>query len=164
MTTPIITGSAHPTTAASELKIYAMQDTAPFGLLQYSRGISDAVPTPITHLQSPAAPISLAAGVSTNVVDFTGLTYAMCTLYVMDTSSVPITGGIVGVFVPVFLKGGELNIGYISSAATATYAQQLPMHTLTFDVQKTGLILQIKNTAGVGINVAWSLDIHRLTV
>lgn len=144
--------------------MYAMQDTANFGLLQYSRGISDAVPTPITHLQSAAAPVAIAAGATINIVDFAGVNYAIGTLYVMDTLSVPITGGISAAFVPVFKNTAGLNIGYITSGATLVYGQQLPAHIFTFDIQKTGTILQIKNTAGVGIEVMWSLDMHRIVV
>ena len=73
VTTPIITGAAHPSTAADEPKFYAMKDSTNLGTLQYSRGPSDAVTTPITKLQSTAAAITLAPTASTNILDFTGL-------------------------------------------------------------------------------------------
>ncbi len=79
VTTPLINGAAHPNTSATEDKFYAMKDTVPLGILQYSRGWDtgtslSSVPTPVTSLQSPSNPLSVTNGLSTPILDFTGIT------------------------------------------------------------------------------------------
>lgn len=74
-----------PTTLATEANLFGWQYSVPLGVLQYSRGPSNAVPTPVTKLHSPSTPIVLAAGNSTNILDFTGLTLAYGYLSAMDT-------------------------------------------------------------------------------
>ena len=58
VTQPQIIGAAHPTTTTNPI-IYAMQDSANIGILQYSRGpVFNAyvpAPTPITELHSNSA-------------------------------------------------------------------------------------------------------------
>jgi len=73
----------HPTTTTYP-KIYGMQDTSNIGLIQYSRGINDAVPTPLTTIQSSASPITLGAGASLNILDFTGIQTAYANFYTFD--------------------------------------------------------------------------------
>lgn len=70
----------HPVTT-TDPKFYGMQDSANVGIIQYSRGPNGAVPTPVTTLQSPAAPITLGSLATTNVLDFTGLSKAYAVLY-----------------------------------------------------------------------------------
>lgn len=43
-------------------------------LIQYSKGINNAVPSPVTLLQSPAAGINILAGNTTDLIDLSGLT------------------------------------------------------------------------------------------
>ena len=59
----------HPTTTTYP-KIYGMQDTSNVGLIQYSRGINDAVPTPLTKLQSSSSPLTLGPNSSITILDF----------------------------------------------------------------------------------------------
>jgi len=48
------------------------------GLLQYSRGPNNAVPTPVTFLSSTLAPLDFKlAGASANILDFTGISVAL---------------------------------------------------------------------------------------
>lgn len=88
VTTPLIVGSVHPTTAAAIPKIYAMQDSANAGVLNYSRGPSNAVPTPLTTLQSQAAAISINSGSTLTIFNFTGLTRAIAMLYAVDYETI----------------------------------------------------------------------------
>jgi hypothetical protein len=69
--------TAHPTTAANEPKIYAFKSLGNIPVLDFSRGGSDAVPTPITILQSSAAPISYTSGTH-DIFDFSGINYCIC--------------------------------------------------------------------------------------
>jgi hypothetical protein len=85
VTTPLIIGAVHPTTSATDMKFYAMQDIAAIGLLQYSRGW-DTVgsisgdPSPVTSMQSPVAGLTIlnggGLGSNTPLLDFTGLSFA----------------------------------------------------------------------------------------
>lgn len=75
VTTPLIAGSAHPTTTTNPI-FYAMQDTVNLGVLQYSRGPSNMWPTPVTCFQSSSSPISILNGATANILDFTGVTWA----------------------------------------------------------------------------------------
>lgn len=90
VTTPLIIGAVHPTTSATDMKFYAMQDTANIGLLQYSRGW-DTVgsisgdPSPVTSMQSPVAGLTIlnggGLGSNTDMVDLTGVSFAIGDLY-----------------------------------------------------------------------------------
>lgn len=82
VTTPVPAPPAHVTTL-TEPKMYGNQDTALVGAIQYSRGPSDAVPTPITKLH--AGPLVIASSTTSTVLDFTGIPRAICQLMVMDT-------------------------------------------------------------------------------
>jgi len=99
VTTPLAvntpaTVTGHPDVTATELRFYAMQDTANIGLLQYSRGwdavgATSAVPSAVTYLQSPnAAQTLLGLATSTlNIFDFTGITkYAMAKVYIYNNN------------------------------------------------------------------------------
>ena len=76
-----------PVTAADIPAFYAFQNingsfvpTNNIGVLQFSRGGSDAVPTPVTFLQSPSAGITLAVNSTTDILDFTGAPYCTGTV------------------------------------------------------------------------------------
>lgn len=99
VTTPLIVGGVHPTTSATELKFYAMQDTAEIGLLQYSRGwdtanATSAVPSPVTFLQSPSTELTIAVGGGDiPLIDLVNVTnFAIGTVYAFSkhtTSNTP---------------------------------------------------------------------------
>lgn len=144
VTTPLIVGGIHPTTIAAEPKFYAMQDTVNIGVIQYSRGPSDAVPTPVTSLQSTAAAIVLASTATTNVLDFTGLPRAMATLSAFD--SINISTGVV--ISNIFWNGTIFQIG---SPGTA------------LKVQASGNIIQLKNQTVTPMSIYWTLELKRLS-
>lgn len=148
VTTPIISGSAHPTTSASEAKMYAMEDIPAVGLLQYSRGPSNAIPTPITKLQAPSAITLLPAG-TTNILNFSGMTRCIGTLYFGSMTAAIDLGD---TFTQTFLwTGSALRIQNQISVAT------------TFNLVVSGTTLQLANITGVTVNnVYWTLELHRM--
>lgn len=94
----------HPATAAAEPAMYGMQDSVNIGVIQYSRGPSNAVPSPITIFQSPSPIPPLAPAAIYNILDLTGLPVFMGMVYASGTtgallvnavSFVSFTGGII---------------------------------------------------------------------
>lgn len=147
-----ISSGAHAIPIANEPKIYGMQDSAPVGVVQYSRYFDSglggpAVPTPLTHLQSSAAAITLAVNGTTNVLDFTGLARAFCVLYAMDTTTVATTKSCSFII----WNGANITINTMS-----TGINQLV-------IQSAGNILQLRNGSVNPLNdVYWTLQMDRL--
>jgi hypothetical protein len=148
VTTPIITGAAHPVTAVNEPKFYAMEDYSAIGVLQYSRGPSDAQPTPLTLLQSPVAPIVLLPSTTTNVLDFTGINSAIFMLYGGNLET-----------------GRRRNIVFFGTWIPNVFLLDEIVRTGNLLVLTSGNILQIKNdsTTTNQNNVFWSLSFLRIT-
>lgn len=146
VTQPIIVGSAHPATAVGVTKIYAMQDYANVGLIEYSRGPSSAVPTPITYLHSTAAAIVLGAGGTTNVLDFTGVSFSSATLHSTGTNGV----NVAITTAEVICLAGVLTINVSSNSLTGV-----------INIQVAGNILQLKSNVGA-TDVFWTLVINRI--
>lgn len=144
-TMPLIAGSAHPSTT-TYCRMYAMQDSTPLGLLNYSRGPSSATPTPITNLYSSSSPITLIPnGSAVNMLDFTGLPLAMVTIKAFNANSgTPVTcWQAIWWTGSAFIGVGGSGLGTISS----------------------GNILQLRYTTGSGspiTNVYWTLLLERL--
>jgi hypothetical protein len=155
VTTPIITPNAYPTTAASEPKFFAFAEsqvgsTLPLGALQYSRGPSNAVPTPITFLQSPVLPITLASNTATNIVDFTGLKDCMFMAYATITNTTnPLTSTQVA--------SGH----YFLPSAVKTI--RLVSLTPSGFIDGGNGILQYKNTSSGSVDIYWTVQILRIT-
>ena len=149
VTTPLIVGAIHPTTAAAVPKFYAMQDSANLGVIQYSRGPSNAVPTPQTFLQSTQAAIVLAPSGTTNILDFTGLTQAIMMVYASDK----INFSLARIVAYVYWTGAAFE----SVTLTTTAGNSLV-------IQNTGNILQLKNTSGVVTlnDVYWQVEFLRI--
>jgi hypothetical protein len=146
VTTPLIVGGVHPVTAASEPKFYAMQDYAAVGVLQYSRGGSDAVPTPVTSLQSTSAAIALAIGADTPILDFTGIARAFCTVSAVDMPNLSTR-----VYAWVIWNGSAFSINIIAGTNVALI------------LEAAGNILRLRNgTLGALNNIYWSLDFIRI--
>ena len=146
VTTPVFVDSP-PITGANPVA-YAFQDSANVGVLQYSRGPNNAVPTPITMLQSPSSPITLAPAATTNVLDFTGIPGALAILYAADYTLH--IGAIISLiswngtaFGNIFNTNGTANLTAVSS----------------------GNILQIKNNSSITTfsSVRWTLQFLRMT-
>jgi len=111
------------------------------GVLQYSRGPSDAVPTPLTELHSTAAAIVLASGATTNVLDFTGINLSISNIYIFNTtlSATPVTQTI-------YWNGSLLS----GLGGTLLLTQQ------------AGNILQIKNGSSGSLSIYWTLEFKRI--
>lgn len=136
----------HPSTTSNPL-IYGMQDAAGIGVIQYSRGPSNAVPTPITELQSPSTPIILAGGGTTNIVDLTGISRAIMTLYIYNDLNTD-------------LILTEYILGYsVTGATTLTFTL---IAGSVFTVQLSTKTLQIKNSGPNVSNLYWTLRFHRI--
>lgn len=145
VTTPLIVGSAHPATSVNEPKMYAMQDSAPLGVLNYSRGGNNAPPTPLTSLHSPTAPITLANNSVTNVLDASGLTLVFALLTAISTS----TTGTSLAYILIWngTSWRQIDLGSSSGLSLATSVNTI----------------QIKNTSGGSLNdIFWTLDLFRI--
>jgi hypothetical protein len=154
VTTPLIVGSAHPTTAAAVPKFYAMQDSSPVGVIQYSRGPSNAVPSPVTFLQSQAAPLMIAAsGGTSNILDFTGIARAMCDVYVINQDS----GGIYSAGYFINWIGSPTNSFNIKNIFITSGGPAL-------SVTSAGNVLKILNRGLTNANsVFWTVQFLRLS-
>ena len=90
VTTPIVVNNppdALPPATAANPKLYGFQQYAALGVLQYSRGPNNAVPTPVTFINSPSTALSISVGFPIDILDFTGITRAYCKLYAMNTAA-----------------------------------------------------------------------------
>lgn len=135
-----------PPVTTTNPKFYAFQQFPTIGVLQYSRGPSNAVPTLLTKLYSPATAISLAPAATTNVVDFTGMAFAFCILTATD------------VVLPTTVR----LFSYIIWDGTTIIPNNLNASQLT--VQQSGKILQLRNSTSPPValnNVYWNLEIIR---
>lgn len=137
-----------PVTAAAIPKFYAYEEpTSNVGVIQYSRGPSNAVPSPVTHLQSTATPIIIAPAGTTNVLDFSNLTRAFCLLYAADMGSVSTTRTLTYVI----WNGTTLTLNVISTGAP------------TLNAQVSGAVLRLVNSGAVLNDVYWTLDMLRIS-
>lgn len=150
VTTPLIVGAVHPTTTVNPVA-YGMQDSVPLGVLQYSKGPNNAVPTPITSLHSPSTPIVLAPGASTNILDFSGLSLAYGTLVIYNIDSV---------------VSGRLRIltYQVSWSPTLLFASPIVLGQTGLSVIASGNTLIIQNiTASTTFsNIYWTLQFQRI--
>ncbi len=132
-----------PATAANPI-LYSFQQYPALGVLQYSRGPSNAVPSAITNLNSSSTGINLIAGATTNVLDFTGFSFAICVLYAVNAVVAP---NFTNVTQPIYWSNNAFNT-FSSGALIAT---------------NSGNILQVKNNSpGTFTNVFWTLQIIRV--
>ena len=152
VTTPLIVGAVHPTTTTNPV-IYGMQDSALLGVLQYSRGLNNAVPTPLTSLQSPSTPIVLAPSTNSNIFDFTGLSLAYGSLVILNQDT-PASGlARVATYQFVFGTASGLELTLISRAASRLSAGV------------AGNVLIVSNTSPATItfsNVYWTMQFQRI--
>ena len=148
--TPQLAGG-HPTTPASQPSLYAMQDSTNIGVIQYSRGPSDAIPSPITSLQSPATPITLAAGITTNVLNFAAAPTAFSCINAI-------------LYFSYNLNAGTQLMQTFSVNWNGTSFYSVDMTTGGFaTVVNSGTTLQIKAPTGAGIsNLYWTLQLLRI--
>lgn len=140
------TGLPPPTT--TNPIFYAFQQYPALGVLQYSRGPSSAVPTALTKLYSAATPIMLAPAATTNVIAFTGMSFAFCILTATDTVQTNVS---------------KL-ISYIIWNGSAIFINNLT--TSQLNPIAAADILQLKNSTILPPmalnNVYWNLEIIRV--
>jgi hypothetical protein len=145
-TMPLIVGGTHPTTAAGITKIYAMQDNSPIGLINYSRGPSNATPTPLTSIHS-AHVFVLASPATINIVDFTGLSLGLASLFIYPDAPIsPPT------LIVVYWTGA----GFIFNNSIANSTQLVAV--------ASGSMLQIQNNRAISQNLYWTLQLHRTQI
>ena len=139
-----ITTNTDAVTTSTTNAIYALvKGAAP--LLQFSRGISNSIPTPLTNIYSSSAAVVLANNATTNLMDFAGLSIAIANVYAWDS----VVGLATTNITTVFWNG-------VSFTLTTQPA-------IGIIVTSTGTVLKIKNTAGVALNnVYWVLDLVRM--
>lgn len=159
VTTPLVTPNPGPTfnppaTAAGIPKFYAMQDSANLGVIQYSRGPNNAVPTPVTSIQSPAAAQSINALATIPIFDFSGLARAMCHFQIMDTAT--LGTGQSAAICDIYYTGGSPG-----TFALTTYLTGL---TTRYQFLIAGNVFTVKNNSGTALtNIYWSLQFLRTT-
>jgi hypothetical protein len=127
-----------------------MQDSVPVGLLNYSKGPSNAVPSPITYLQG--GPLNLIFNTPQNVLDFTGLARAIFTIYVADFTNLSVT------------NTNYINAIWNGSAFVFPVQPAAGTGAVSILVQASGNVLQLKNQILIAPtpNVYYSLKLHRL--
>lgn len=75
-----------PATAAGILKLYAYQQYGAIGPIHYSRGQSNAVPTPLTKIYG--GPSNVVFGTPFPIMDFTGIALAIFNLTMISSSGI----------------------------------------------------------------------------
>ncbi len=141
---------ANPVLYAYQTTDGAGTPTTNTGVLQYSRGPNNAVPTPLTHLHGTAVIAPL--GVQ-NIFDITGITRAMFTVSVMDDVINANNQFAYGSF-------GVAGAGYRINNFVSTVAPTASKLGIT----STGNILEITNfsTTTASTSVQWTIDFLRI--
>jgi hypothetical protein len=129
---------------------YALQINTAVGLLQFSRGANNAVPTPLTHLNSSVSGITISQAATVSVLDLTGVSLAIIKAFAVGVSTVGsqlFTNESV-----IYWNGTSFNISTYVSAS-------IPLQWIS-----VGNVLTLKNIslATAMNNVYWSLDIIRI--
>ncbi len=137
VTQPQIITNSDPTTTANPI-LYSIKRGSSFPVLQYSRGVSNQVPSPVTTIQSPVTPVTVAMNGRTTCAVSTDFNNVAATAVVsLDTS-----------------QNVNLRINAIYS----------PSGGLTFELGGTKqLLLKNKSNANNYNNVYWTLKILRVS-
>lgn len=140
---------APPATGANPI-LYGYTPAGNAGTLQFSRGPSNAVSSPLTRLHSGTAGLSLAAGNYLNVFDFTGMGNTSFQLIAYDASSSSSILHGVG-----FWSGAGLAV------QTMLWSISLALQLLLANA--SGNTLRIFNNYSAPFNnIYWSLEFQRL--
>jgi hypothetical protein len=143
VTTPGFSTGSAPVTGLFPV-FYGFQQYSAIGLIQYSRGINNALPTPLTTLNG--GPISLATTATTNIIDFAGMTRVMCILSAFNDTNTS-TKNPVNAFIAFSQNTFNVTTGTAGNLAAAS----------------SGTILQLKNnTPGTLGAVYWNLQFLRI--
>lgn len=128
----------------TEPKMYGLNQLAAIGILQYSRGPNNAIPSPITSLQG--GPLNITSTNTSDIINLNGLTRVSAILTAWNASGTT-TKNPLNTFIA--YDGNVYNVT-IGTAGTLTAASN-------------GTILQLKNnTAGTLTNVYWTLHFMRI--
>lgn len=135
--------------------LYALQINTSVGLLQFSRGANNAVPTPLTNLNSSVTGFSLATNATVNVLDFTGL--SLCIVRCQA----------VGNFVIINPASSNqiLSVSEVYWNGTSMLIKDIILGFQSLHWISSGNILQLKNdviVAGSMQNVFWTVEIIRI--
>lgn len=153
-TIPPVYPTVSPITTSNPI-FYAFQPTdgsgtptTNLGLLQYSKGTSNAVATPVTSIQSAATATVINASSTSAVFDFTGIGGAFCILVAAD-----------------FVIVNKQIIAYVIFNGTTLNIQTLLSNSLPigFTATAAGKVLQLNNTSGGAYsNIYWTLQFLRI--
>lgn len=137
-----------PTTTTNPI-LYG-KDSFNAGIIQYSKGVSDAVPTPLTSIHSASTPISITPGSTSNVFDFTGMSIGIANLYAFDTVLLTYLNCII------FWNGSTFS-NILTRAGGSTATGRL-------NVTSSGNIFQLINDGSSTTlsHVYWSLSFERI--
>ncbi len=113
------------------------------GVLQYSRGGSSAVPTPVTSIQSTSASISITSTSSISILDFTNITRAFFSFFAGATAGTSTN------FTDVYWNGSSFLFSTPQSGASA------------LQLIGSGNTLTLKNNTAGTLNIYWTLDLKR---
>lgn len=151
---PPIDPLAHPATAAGEIKLYNMNDAAAIGSLQYSRGPSSAVPSPVTYLQSPAAALAIGGGATFNIVDLNAITdFCGGMVYVWGVSQANQALHTMGSSMFLYNSFG--------GGPTKTLTLSTDVTSINFTIQTSGTIIQVLNDATDRF-YRWAVQFYRI--
>lgn len=156
VTTPLVIPNpappyVHPTTT-TDPKFYAMQDSVNLGVLQYTRGPSNAQPTALTCLQSPSAPITLAPMTTTPVLDCSGINSGSFEVtFFGHLLGLPLQR-VMGVSTIVFQNSGFTQLGSFTTA--------------NITISAVGTTIVISNNSGISTyeEILWTLRPVRIRV
>ena len=153
LTSPAVLPNVHPTTTTNPI-FYGFNQlngagvpTSALGMLQYSRGINNAVPCPVTLLQSTLAVIPLNNGATSNILDFSNVPVCYGMVYMTDMVANK------GVSIWSFTWNGtnQFVIGKVASIS------------VFYELTVSGNVLQVINNSGSPLTaLRWSLQFFRM--
>lgn len=147
--------TAHPTTTTNPV-FYGYQPSANVGIIQWSRGPSDAVPTPLTALHGNVATLTGGSGSPATILNFSGLADCLATLT------------LTGVFNSVkFLRSTSIAFDgseIITTLGSIPWAYQLAGQSNWVIIQISGSTTLQIYSSGTATDVVWSLKFDRLEV
>lgn len=147
VTTP--KASSAPTTTTNPI-FYAYQDSANVGVIQYSRGPGNVVPSPVTYLQSSATGITLAANTTLTIFSFTGLARSLAVLYMVDYETINLVAS----------PGCG---SFVVWDGTTVYSTDFAARGGSLQTFSSGSNLVIRNTSATNMTkIFWSLQFLRL--
>lgn len=153
VTTPIIVGGVDPITAVDEPIFFANKRSASFPTIQFSRGASNAVSSPVTLLQSPAVAIVLAPSTSIDVLDLTGISFAHG-LFIASSTSVT----------PVNMTFERFKWGPAVANSLTAQVDGSGTLRLFFATAPDRLILRNTSASVAVTDIFWTLQLYRVTV